>query len=493
MHSAILVLPGFAERASTGPSMNIGNIRSFIGSLRVVFPVIFVCLGCHVSAFAQSAMFELVGYFGSKGTEIGQFAGARSLVADDQGNIIISDTQNHRIQICDYSGACTAFGSEGAEPGQFSWPWGIAVDSQNRIIVADRMNHRIQICGYDGECTVFGSKGSVPGQFWEPLGLDVDSQDQIIVADSRNSRYQICDHEGNCSAFEDVYTHQPGSGYIAPAGITVNHQDRILVSDSRWDLVVFCDYLGECPSAIGGGQESGFPGSFTGLEDTAVDSQNRIFTIATSGMQVCDDLGECFVYSESFPLDGDYPYSGFSHPEGIAVDNADRVLVADSGHGTIMILHFLDTAIKFPINAAISDAWFNPATSGQGFLINVFPDTKLIFLAWFTFDTERPPEDVTAMLGEPGHRWLTAQGAYANDRALLDIVVTHGGVFDAPVPKPEQTIDEGSLHIEFSDCNSGKVIYYIEHANVRGVIPIERIVTDNVPFCEELVPLTPLR
>jgi hypothetical protein len=146
---------GFAERAFSGPSMNIGQSRSIIGSLRVVFPVVFVCLGCHVSALAQSAMFELAGYFGSKGVEVGQFSGARALVADDQGNIIISDTQNHRIQICNYSGVCTAFGSEGTEPGQFSWPWGIAVDSQNRIIVADRMNHRIQVCSYDGDCTAF--------------------------------------------------------------------------------------------------------------------------------------------------------------------------------------------------------------------------------------------------------------------------------------------------------------------------------------------------
>ena len=469
-----------------------GMIRSFTGPLRVFFPVVFVCLGCHVSAFAQSAMFELVGYFGSKGVEVGQFAAPRGLVTDDQGNIIISDTQNHRIQICDYNGSCTAFGSEGTAPGQFSWPWGIAVDSQGRIIVADRLNHRIQVCSYTGDCTAFGSRGSGPGQFWEPLGLDVDGEDRIIVADSRNDRYQVCDHQGSCSAFQDVYG--LGSGiYIIPAGITVDRQDRILISDSRWDLVVFCDYLGVCPSAIGGVQQSGFPGAFTGLEDTAVDSQNRIFTIATSGMQVCDDQGTCFVYSESFPLDGDYPYSGFNHPEGITVDNADKVLVTDAGHGTIVILRFLGTAEKFPINAAISDAWFNPVTSGQGFLINVFPEIKQVFLAWFTYDVERPPGDVDAILGDPGHRWLTAQGAYATDRALLEIAVTHGGVFDAPVPIPEQTIDQGSLYIEFSDCNSGTVTYDIEHANVQGVIPIERIVTDNVPFCEELVPLTPLR
>ena len=52
--------------------------------------------------------------------------------------------------------------------------------------------------------------------------------------------------------------------------------------------------------------------------------------------------------------------------------------------------------------------WNKMAMDSQGFLIMVFPDRKETFLAWFTFDTKRPPEDVTAILGEPGHRWLTA-------------------------------------------------------------------------------------
>jgi len=31
----------------------------------------------------------------------------------------------------------------------------------------------------------------------------------------------------------------------------------------------------------------------------------------------------------------------------------------------------------------------------------VFPDIDKMFLAWFTYDKQRPPQDVTAMLGEP--------------------------------------------------------------------------------------------
>jgi uncharacterized protein YkwD len=141
----------------------------------------------------------------------------------------------------------------------------------------------------------------------------------------------------------------------------------------------------------------------------------------------------------------------------------------------------------FKINAGLNDAWINPATAGQGFLITVFPEGKSVFLAWFTYDTERPPEDVGAMLGEPGHRWLTAQGSYDGDTAVLKIFVTAGGVFDSAEPAPTTDLGgDGSITLEFADCNAGLVTYEITSLGRSGEIPIERIVTDNVPMCETL-------
>jgi hypothetical protein len=141
----------------------------------------------------------------------------------------------------------------------------------------------------------------------------------------------------------------------------------------------------------------------------------------------------------------------------------------------------------FTINAGLNDAWFNAATNGQGFLITVFPVRKEVFLAWFTYDTERPPEDVTALLGEPGHRWLTAQGPYDGDTANLTIFVTEGGVFDAA--EPAATTDpagDGTMTIEFADCTEGLVNYEITSLDISGEIPIQRITPDNVALCETL-------
>jgi hypothetical protein len=148
---------------------------------------------------------------------------------------------------------------------------------------------------------------------------------------------------------------------------------------------------------------------------------------------------------------------------------------------------FYQAILGFQINPGLNDAWFNLSTSGQGFLITVFPEIEQMFLAWFTFDTERPADDVTAMLGEPGHRWLTAQGPYDGDTANLTIFVTEGGVFDAAEPAASTDLaGDGTLTIEFADCSSGLVKYQITSLGISGEIPIQRISPDNVPLCEAL-------
>ena len=140
----------------------------------------------------------------------------------------------------------------------------------------------------------------------------------------------------------------------------------------------------------------------------------------------------------------------------------------------------------FRINAGLNDAWYNPATNGQGFLVVVWEEIQVMFVAWFTYDLERPPEDIEAMLGDPGHRWVTAQGPYSGDTATLDIYVTRGGVFDSAEPPVDPPVKDGTLQLKFTSCNEGLVSYNIPWVSRSGDIPIERIVTDNQALCEVL-------
>ena len=128
-------------------------------------------------------------------------------------------------------------------------------------------------------------------------------------------------------------------------------------------------------------------------------------------------------------------------------------------------------AEPFVINAAMTDAWFFPDTSGQGFFIIVWEDSKLIFMSWFTYDTERPPEDITAILGEPGHRWVTALGPYDGDTAILDVFLSSGMIFDSADPVVDTVQLEGAtIEIVWTGCNEGVLKYDIPSLGLSGEI-----------------------
>jgi hypothetical protein len=139
----------------------------------------------------------------------------------------------------------------------------------------------------------------------------------------------------------------------------------------------------------------------------------------------------------------------------------------------------------FMINPGLNDAWYSPDTSGQGLFINVFPEIGQIFLAWFTYDVERPDPSMVVTLGEAGHRWLTAQGEYRGDQAILDVYVTRGGTFDSAEPKPENEKD-GVIFLDFTDCDEGRATYDIPSIQKQGIVRLQRITRDNVPLCEAL-------
>lgn len=139
----------------------------------------------------------------------------------------------------------------------------------------------------------------------------------------------------------------------------------------------------------------------------------------------------------------------------------------------------------FSITYAMAGSWYYPPTTGQGFLIDVFDTQNLMFLAWFTYDLERPPEGAAAMIGDPGHRWMTALGPFTGDTANLNITWSSGMIFDSEAP-PVENESDGTLKVEFDDCFTGLVTYDLGESGRTGTVPIQRIVNDAVPLCETL-------
>ena len=120
------------------------------------------------------------------------------IYVDNNGNIFVADTYNHRIQKWTpgaTQGITVAGGNGyGSAANQFNSPNGIYVDSNGNIFVADYYNNRIQkwFRGYTRGITVAGGNGygSAANQFNSTNGVYVDSNGNIFVTDGNNNRIQ---------------------------------------------------------------------------------------------------------------------------------------------------------------------------------------------------------------------------------------------------------------------------------------------------------------
>lgn len=221
-----------------------------------------------------------------------------------------------------------------------------------------------------------------------------------------------------------------------------------------------------------------FASSCTGLEcdftDQSIDSDGTIVSWSW-------EFGDGGVSNAQNP-GRDYAAAGSYQVTLTVTDN-------DGGSDSISRNVVVTALVKeFLINREITDAWFNPLTDGQGFTIIVWEDLKLMFLSWFTYEIERPPEDITAIIGEPGHRWLNGLGSFEGDTAVLELFVTAGGVFDMEEPPANDPVLIGTVTIVWTGCDAAILSYDLPDLGLADDIPIQRIVLENVPACEAAQP-----
>jgi plastocyanin len=229
-----------------------------------------------------------------------------------------------------------------------------------------------------------------------------------------------------------------------------------------------------------GGEDTGmFSVNFYASTDDDVTTEDRLL-----GTETISNIsaGESETIDESVDLPADLAVGDYFVGVISDLDDTDN-----SNNGNVdaaSIFAFTD----FIINTGLNDAWFDPATDGQGYFITAFPDLGVILVAWFTYDTELPPDDAIANLGDAGHRWITAIGPIDGNGSDMDVTIAWGGLFDTPeVDAPVSRRADGTMTIEFNNCNEGTVTYDIESIDAQGDVPIRRVAIDNVSLCDTLL------
>jgi len=180
---------------------------------------------------------------GGRGSDRGQFDAPTGIAVDVSGNILVSDTNNGRVEKFSATGTfLSTMGIKGIGYGQLGAPNGIAIDRVGNIYVADASKHVVEKLASDGTVvdewkgpapgfygprriavgpddsvyvldqgrtriakfsaegrvlTVWGSKGSGDGQFDDPTSVAIDPKtNKVYVADPINRRIQIFDSNG---------------------------------------------------------------------------------------------------------------------------------------------------------------------------------------------------------------------------------------------------------------------------------------------------------
>ena len=270
--------------------------------------------------------------------ETGTFFNAHNVAVAPDGTIYVLDAGNFRVQYFDREGSYLgSWGTQGTNTGQFSDPWGIAVDSEF-VYIADTWNHRVQKFGRDGAfITSFGQYGSLSNGdtgdnlFYGPRSITLLGTDRLLIADTGNHRVQVFDRDGNpIQTFGDFGT-TLGQMY-EPVGLGVAADGTIYLGDT-WngriqrfsdDFTAFYDW----------GLNAWRGDTNTQKPYLAIDSQGRVYiTDPDRHRVIVFDVNGSYVARFGQFGSGN---GQFNLPNGIFIDSADNIYVADTGNNRIV-------------------------------------------------------------------------------------------------------------------------------------------------------------
>ena len=225
-------------------------------------------------------------------------------------------------------------GGKGTGNGQFNSPTGIAVDPNGNVLVADTGNGRIEKFSATGTfLSILGTKGGGQGQFRAPNGIAVDGTGNIYVADAANHRVEKLASDGKFVA----EWNGPEPGFYGPRRVAIGPDDSVYVVDQGHNRIAKFSPVGEV-LAVWGTAGNG-DGRFNDPTSVAVDpATNKVYVAdpVNKRIQIFEDDGK-FVTKWSVPEWGQ-PV-GF---EDLAIDSKARRLYASSANTNSVLIFDLN-------------------------------------------------------------------------------------------------------------------------------------------------------
>ncbi len=246
------------------------------------------------------------------------------LAIDGSGNFYIADALNQRIRkiagttisTIAGNGVSSYSGNGGpARNAQMNSPQGVAVDTAGNLYIADTGNNVVRKVGKDGNIVTFAGNGAAgnggdggsatSAQLKTPQGIAVDSAGNVYIADSGNARVRKVDSGGNISTVAGNGT----AGYGGDGGAAGTAQFNT-------PTAVAVDAAGNVYIA-----------DFNNNRIRKVSSGGTITTIAGNG------------YAGYRGDGGPATSAQLNGPQGVAVDSAGNIYIADTGNNVIRLVN----------------------------------------------------------------------------------------------------------------------------------------------------------
>jgi sugar lactone lactonase YvrE len=258
----------------------------------------------------------------------GQLRGARAVAVTNEGNVVVCDVGNNRIQEFDGDWRFVRqWGHRGEGQAEFKDPCGIAVGPTGEIFVADTWNHRVQ---------VFTPTASYVGAWqaglFSPRGIAVDSRGSIFVSDSGHNRVVRLSASGQ----QELAWGSKGSGhgeFIEPIGITTDAAGHVYVCDNGNGRLQVFTRAGQFVSSfdVPGWERTGYSEPYV-----AVDGSGTVWVTVPTRKEVraYDERGTLLRTITGTSLAG----ARFNTPMGIAFNPVTHEIDVSDLRGTIV--HF---------------------------------------------------------------------------------------------------------------------------------------------------------